>query len=57
MFDWAKFRTANGGIKIHTQWNEAMMLPNLVNISETAFHDSKGFEQVAFEKLFSLQAR
>lgn len=50
MFDWAKFRTAKGGIKIHTQWDEAMMLPNLVNITEAAVHDSKGFEQVVFEK-------
>ncbi len=50
MFDWAKFRTAKGGIKIHTQWDEAMMLPNLVCISEASIHDSKGFEQVVFEK-------
>lgn len=50
MFDWAKFRTAKGGIKIHTQWDEAMMLPNLVCISEAAVHDSKGFEQVVFAK-------
>ena len=50
MFDWAKFRTAKGGIKIHTQWDEAMMLPNLVNISEAQVHDSKGFEQVIFPK-------
>lgn len=50
MFDWAKFRTAKGGIKIHTQWDEAMMLPNLVNISEAKIHDSKGFEHVVFPK-------
>lgn len=50
MFDWAKFRTAKGGIKIHTQWDEAMMLPTLVNISEAKVHDSKGFEQVVFTK-------
>jgi hypothetical protein len=50
MFDWAKFRTAKGGIKIHTQWDEAMMLPNLVNISEAQVHDSKGFDQVVFPK-------
>lgn len=50
MFDWAKFRTAKGGIKIHTQWDEAMMLPNLVNISEAKVHDSKGFEQIVFPK-------
>ncbi len=50
MFDWAKFRTAKGGIKIHTQWDEAMMLPTLINISEAKIHDSKGFEQVIFPK-------
>lgn len=50
MFDWAKFRTAKGGIKIHTQWDEAMMLPNLINISEAKVHDSQGFEQVIFPK-------
>ena len=50
MFDWAKFRTAKGGIKIHTQWDEAMMLPDLVNISAAKVHDSKGFEQVIFPK-------
>lgn len=50
MFDWAKFRTAKGGIKIHTQWDEAMMLPDLVNITEAKVHDSKGFEQLVFPK-------
>lgn len=50
LFSWAKFRTAKGGIKIHTQWDEAMMMPNLVNISEAATHDSKGFEQTIFPK-------
>lgn len=50
MFDWAKFRTAKGGIKIHTQWDEAIMLPNLVNISEAKVSDHKGFEQVIFPK-------
>jgi len=50
MFDWAKFRTAKGGIKIHTQWDEALMLPNLVCIGEASVHDSKGFEQTVFPK-------
>lgn len=50
LFDWAKFRTAKGGIKIHTQWDEAMMLPELVNITEAQVHDSKGFEQAVFAK-------
>lgn len=50
LFDWAKFRTAKGGIKIHTQWNEAMMMPDLINITEPAIHDRKGFENIVFPK-------
>lgn len=50
LFDWAKFRTAKGGIKIHTQWDEALMLPNLVCIGEAQVHDSKGFDHVVFPK-------
>jgi len=50
LFEWAKFRTAKGGIKIHTQWDEAMMLPDLVNISEAKVHDSKGFGQTVFPR-------
>lgn len=50
LFDWAKYRTAKGGLKIHTQWDEAMMMPNLINISEAAVHDRKGFEDVVFPK-------
>jgi hypothetical protein len=50
LFDWAKFRTAKGGLKIHTQWNETLMLPDFVCISEAKVHDSKGFEQIVFPK-------
>lgn len=50
LFDWAKYRTAKGGIKIHTQWDETMMMPNLVNISEAVVNDRKGFDSVIFPK-------
>ena len=50
LFDWAKFRTAKGGLKIHTQWNETLMLPDFVCIGAAQVHDSKGFEQVVFPK-------
>jgi hypothetical protein len=50
LFNWAKFRTAKGGIKIHTQFDEAMMMPNFVTITEASVHDSKGFEKSVFEK-------
>lgn len=50
MFDWAKFRTAKGGIKIHTCWDDTMMIPDMVNIGEAKVHDSKGLEQLVFPK-------
>jgi Transposase DDE domain/Domain of unknown function (DUF4372) len=48
LFDWAKFRTAKGGIKIHTCLDGTMMIPDLVNITEAAVHDSKGHPQTVF---------
>jgi len=50
MFDWAKFRTAKGGIKIHTCWDDTMMLPEIVNISEAKLHDRYGLNQLIFPK-------
>jgi len=50
MFDWAKFRTAKGGVKIHTCLDVEVMLPEVVNISEAKVHDRHGFEQLVFPK-------
>jgi hypothetical protein len=50
MFDWAKFRTAKGGLKIHTCWDDALQIPDLINITEAKTHDSKGLEQNVFAK-------
>ena len=50
MFDWAKYRTAKGGIKIHTCWDDTIMIPEIVNISEAKLHDSKGLGQIVFPK-------
>lgn len=50
MFDWAKFRTAKGANKIHTCWDDAMMIPDMVNITEAKLHDSKGLTQLVFSK-------
>ena len=48
LFDWAKFRTAKGGIKIHTCWDEALMIPDMINITEAKVHDRYGFRQLVF---------
>ena len=50
MFDWAKFRTAKGGIKIHTCWDDTMMIPDVVNITAAKLHDRHGLEQLIFNK-------
>ncbi len=50
MFNWAKYRTAKGGIKVHTCWDDTLMMPDIVNISEAKLHDSKGFESLIFPK-------
>jgi len=50
MFDWAKFRTAKGGIKIHTCWDDTLMLPDLVNITTAKEHDRYGLKQLVFPK-------
>lgn len=49
-FDWAKFRTAKGGIKIHTCWDDTLMIPDLVNITEAKLHDRYGLAQLIFPK-------
>jgi hypothetical protein len=50
MFDWAKFRTAKGGVKIHTSLDVELMLPDVVNISEAKVSDRYGFGQLVFPK-------
>ncbi|HUH27599.1 IS4 family transposase [Gelidibacter sp.] len=50
MFDWAKFRTAKGGLKIHTCWDDNLQIPDLVNITEAKTHDRYGIGQLIFKK-------
>lgn len=48
MFDWAKFRTAKGGAKLHTCLDEETLVPEVVNITEAKVHDRKGLSQLVF---------
>lgn len=50
MFDWAKFRTAKGGAKIHTCLDVGLMLPDVINISEAKLHDRYGLGQYIFPR-------
>lgn len=50
MFDWARFRTAKGCVKVHTCLDVDLMLPDVINISEAKTHDRHGLEQFIFPK-------
>ncbi|NOX66678.1 MAG: DUF4372 domain-containing protein [Chlorobi bacterium] len=51
MFDWAKYRTAKGGIKVHTCWDDTLMIPDVINITNAKLHDSKGLDKLIFTKV------
>jgi hypothetical protein len=50
MFDWAEFRTAKGGIKLHTSFDAHLMIPDVVNITQAKVHDRYGLEQLIYPK-------
>jgi hypothetical protein len=50
MFDWAEFRTAKGGIKLHTSFDAQLMIPDVVNITEAKVHDRYGLVQLIYPK-------
>jgi hypothetical protein len=50
MFDWAKFRTAKGGLQIHTVWDDQLGITDIINISQAKLHDSYGLSNNIFAK-------
>ena len=50
LFNWAKYRTAKGGIKIHTSLDEKTLLPDIVNISEAKLSDRRGVDDFRYQK-------
>lgn len=49
LFNWARFRTVKGAIKIHTKLDEATEIPDMVFISEGRMHDRKGLDYLTIE--------
>jgi hypothetical protein len=45
-----KFRIAKEGIIIHTCWNDAFMIPDILNIKEAKEHGRYGVEQLIYPK-------
>ena len=50
LFDWAQYRTAKGGIKIHTSLDEETLLPDIINISEAKLSDRRGIDDFRYPK-------
>lgn len=50
LFDWAKFRTQKGAVKMHTLLDYDGKLPVYVNITEGSVADNKGASQIPLEK-------
>jgi hypothetical protein len=48
LFSWAKYRTAKGGIKANVSLDEAMMVPDIINISEAKVSDRRGADNFRY---------
>ena len=51
MFDLAEFRTAKGGIELHTSWDYNLLIPDVVNITEAIVLDRYGLDQLIYPKV------
>jgi hypothetical protein len=50
LFSWAEYRTAKGGIKVHTSLDEGYMVPDIINISEAKVSDRRGVDDFRYPK-------
>jgi hypothetical protein len=49
VFEWAKFRTTKGGIKVHTMYDVETQVPTFVHITPAAVHDVKAMDVIPYE--------
>lgn len=50
VFDWAKFRSKKGGIKVHTLYDIEAQVPTFLHITTASVHDSKAMPQIPLEE-------
>lgn len=50
LFQWAKFRKAKGGIKVHTLFDVQAGVPTFVTITEAKVHDVNAMDDIPYEK-------
>ena len=49
VFEWARFRTTKGGIKVHTMYDVETRVPAFVHITPAAVHDVKAMDVIPYE--------
>lgn len=49
VFEWARFRTTKGGIKVHTMYDVETRVPAFVHIAPAAVHDVKAMDIIPYE--------
>ena len=50
LFDWARYRTAKGAIKLHTVLDYDSCLPVYINMSDGKVNDDKAAKEITFQK-------
>ena len=50
VFDWAKFRSKKGGIKMHTLYDIEAQVPAFIHITTASVHDSKAMPHIPLEQ-------
>jgi transposase len=49
LFDWAKFRKAKGGIKVHTLFDIVTGIPTFVYITEAKVNDVNAMDEIPYQ--------
>ena len=49
VFEWARFRTTKGGVKVHTIYDVETQVPAFVHITPAAVHDVKAMDVIPYE--------
>jgi hypothetical protein len=49
LFDWAKFRKAKGGIKVHTLFDVVTGIPTFVYITEAKVNDVNAMDEIPYQ--------
>ena len=49
VFEWAKFRTTKGGVKVHTMYDVETQVPAFVHITPAAVHDMNAMDVIPYE--------